>query len=163
VQSVNTQSVAAAEEEFEATAAAAASSSSVADIWAASSTPDTEVIHLNSSSFADFVQSTAAVEGAAAAAPTAAASDAVAAQGWGRTWRPRQYRDAGDSRNSVSCVMLKARLSSASSQQMWLAGMSAGCGRFQRDGRQFLTAPMTACWVNGGEQGRVCACQQSVC
>jgi hypothetical protein len=118
------------------------------------------VTHLNSSSFADFVQSTAAVEGMAVTSPTAAAaaaSETVAAQGLGNTWRPPYHRD------SVSCVMLKARLSSASTQQMWLAGMSAGCGRFQRDGRQFLTAPMTACWVNGGEQGRVCACQQSVC
>jgi hypothetical protein len=110
------------------------------------------VIHLNSSSFADFVQSTSAVEGEAAAAPTAApaaASETVAPQSWGKTWQPRYYRD------SVSRVMLKARLSSASSQQMWLAGMTSGCGRFQRNGRQLLTAPMTACWVNGGEQACV--------
>jgi hypothetical protein len=53
---------------------------------------------------------------------------------------------------SVSLVRLEGRVS-ASSEPRWLAGLSAGCGRFSRNGRTFLAAPMSACWVDGGEMG----------
>lgn len=167
-------SIAQKDEGLETAAAAAAatssSSSSVADLWATADTPQTQVIYVNSSSFADFAaaaaapEATADVQNTAAAAvldPTAvssiavdpsttAAAAATAAQQAvsTHTWPP-WTRPGGDNGGfTVNCVMLRGK--TLASSQMWLAGLSSSCGRFQ-NGRMFMSAPMSACWVPEGE------------